>query len=1601
MGRPGRFSWPRCPRTVVPAGGSRPESSGRSTSRRRWGLGLLALAGAGAVALALAHPAAVAGASAPRPAPPETPTAKGYWLAGADGGVFSFGTARYFGSMAHASLAAPVVGIAPTRSPLSVPSRSTGGPTTGGLVLTVSNVPTGATPSILVSGPGGYRATPSGSATLTGLLSGNYVVSAKPVSQGGATYYPSVSASPATVQPGQLSQVTVSYLDEVLDTTKVVPAGVAADLTAVSADSLTFTVGATVPSPLATLQVGYVLVFGISATTPDGLLVRVTSVTEGNGQVIVGTAHAGLADAVPQGAFSATDTLTDTQITSSVRDTPGVTLLASTRKLAPAWSLRSAPSLSRSRRGPAAAPAWERNDFGLTFTTTLSCGGGPEISLGGTVHFSPSFHFSATWSVLTGLHATVSGSLTEETHLSVKAGGVVGCTAKFLLDTIDFEPIDVQIGPVPVVIFPTVDVYVLITAEGLVKVTWGASYTQTSTVSAGLAVHNGTFTPFSSHTQSVQSTQAPTTPEAGFSVKVAVGPTLDLLVYDVAGPEVNLDGFVTLDIAPTSSPWWKLEAGLEAGAGFTITLGGLIKVVTISDPGLLTFAVVIAEATPGQSAPPPQFTTTTTLPGATVGEPYTLPIAVTGGAPPYEWSALGLPSGLSLDGTTGVLSGTPQYDGTSRIPVTVKDSIGHQITRTFTLVVTGPTITTTFLPDAEYEVPYRSTLQAAGGVGTLTWSVSTTYPNALPTGVTLTANGSQAVLQGSPTAGGFRIWTPTFTVTDQNGNAETVTLTIVELLGPAIWTQGIGNTTLPNGQPTPAVTTVPRTGEVSVPYQAQWVAGAAFRASPLTWSLASGSLPTGVSGVSCADPPHCYIGRAEGTPTRAGTYTFTVEITDPLGGTATQTDTVSVHAVPTITTTSLGTHILAGTPYQVPVSASGGTGPYAWHATSSGFRSVSVSGTGASATVSFTTTTTPGTYGVTLSVTDADGLAAVKTLTLHVAARPPIAISPSSLPGADDTVPYDVTFGATGGSGGPYTFSISGSLPTGVSFDCSPSASDCTTATLKGTPRTTGTFSVDVTATDFAGHTGTAADTLKVATPLVISTTSLPPATVNPTTETVATTAGTATAYARYTASIRATQGTEPIESWTVSAGSLPAGLGLSRTPTDPTVAVVSGTPSTTPAEVAKSSTFTVTATDAAGGTAARQFTLGVPLLLVTTAPTGATLREAQQGVFYRAALSAVGGSGPYAWRVPTGAAPLPAWSTGPSCADAACDQAELSGVPTATGTFSVDVEVSDPTGATAVHEYELTVVPPPRVPPGTLPTAEVGVYYAEGLFPTGGSRTPQVRYTWTLTATAKATMPPGLTLAATGLISGTPTASGTDTIPVVLKEYTGTTLVDTTNGSLTLGVAPHVVISPTIRCYTFGGPERVVRCAATLPPAEVGVAYSFRFSASTGVVPYSFSALGTLPPGLTLSQTGATVLLSGTPTEASPSRGAYGFGIAVTDARAGEEVAGVGGFYDANPLTVYPALSLVTAAFDPGENCAPYSQTVSATGGDPPYTWSATGLPSGLSLTPATGTISGVPKVAPGTYPVTLSVTDQLGVDLCRDRDYPDTAVNEPGGRR
>jgi len=148
------------------------------------------------------------------------------------------------------------------------------------------------------------------------------------------------------------------------------------------------------------------------------------------------------------------------------------------------------------------------------------------------------------------------------------------------------------------------------------------------------------------------------------------------------------------------------------------------------------------------------------------------------------------------------------------------------------------------------------------------------------------------------------------------------------------------------------------------------------------------------------------------------------------------------------------------------------------------------------------------------------------------------------------------------------------------------------------------------------------------------------------------------------------------------------------------------------------------------------------------------------------------------------------------------------------------------------------------------------------------------------------------------------------------------------------------------------------------LPKTEAGVPYSLTFRASGGAAPYTWSASGDVPPGLSLGTNSGT--LSGRATNA----GTFNFRVRVNGGTSVEKDF---------TLSVLPALAIITPAQLPDAMVGqPYSQTLLATGGVPPYAWSKVGgaLPPGLRLS-AQGSLNGKPA-ASGDFTFRAKVMDR-----------------------
>jgi hypothetical protein len=263
--------------------------------------------------------------------------------------------------------------------------------------------------------------------------------------------------------------------------------------------------------------------------------------------------------------------------------------------------------------------------------------------------------------------------------------------------------------------------------------------------------------------------------------------------------------------------------------------------------------------------------TSLTLPDATVSTPYSGQLTATGGSGSYVWtlSSGTLPGGLTLNGATGLISGTPRSAGTSLFTVTVTDSANTTVTASlnYTLKTNVITIVTTSpLPVASEGAPFSQTFIASGGTGPYTWNIPS---GLIPKGLVL--NQTTGVLSGVPTVPGTYVLPVTVTAASDtttndfilqvNGSGSLLSVTTTALI------------------PAPVVNTY---------FNRQLTATGGT--TPYTWSLESGSaLPAGLALNSG--------GVISGVPTTAGTTTVTIQVTDTatIPVTVKQTLTITVN----------------------------------------------------------------------------------------------------------------------------------------------------------------------------------------------------------------------------------------------------------------------------------------------------------------------------------------------------------------------------------------------------------------------------------------------------------------------------------------------------------------------------------------------------------------------------------------------------------------------------------------------------------------------------------------------------------------------------------
>ena len=247
-----------------------------------------------------------------------------------------------------------------------------------------------------------------------------------------------------------------------------------------------------------------------------------------------------------------------------------------------------------------------------------------------------------------------------------------------------------------------------------------------------------------------------------------------------------------------------------------------------------------------------------------------------------------------------------------------------------------------------------------------------------------------------------------------------------------------------------------------------------------------------------------------------------------------------------------------------------------------------------------------------------------------------------------------------------------------------------------------------------------------------------------------------------------------------------------------------------------------------------------------------------------------------------------------------------------------------------------------PIASPSTLPGGAVGSTYGPATLSGIGGTSP---YTFSATG-----LPNGVTVSPSGSLTGTPAAGSQGT-------YTALFTVTSSAGACVAPYSTCPYSGTFTRTVTIGPAVRILT-PTSLPNGKIADAYGpVAFTATGGVGnSYTWAASG-LPPGLSINP--STGALAGTPTAS----GVFNPQFTVHDS-------GNGTFNVSLPLSITSGAGIISPlSLSTGVAGAPYGPvTFQATGGFGPYTWSATGLPSGISIDPSTGALGGTPTL-PGNF--------------------------------
>ena len=944
--------------------------------------------------------------------------------------------------------------------------------------------------------------------------------------------------------------------------------------------------------------------------------------------------------------------------------------------------------------------------------------------------------------------------------------------------------------------------------------------------------------------------------------------------------------------------------------------------------------------------------------------------AATGGDTPLEYSATGLPQGLSFIESTRTITGTPTAEESPTVTYTVRDDDGDEASETFTIAVAAdltPSLTSITGFTAMVGTQFTQQLpEATSGDTPLEYTVA-----GLPAGLSFTE--STRTITGTPTTVGSP--TVTYTVRDDDGDeaSKTFTIDVAADNMPAFST--ISGYTARVGSPFTEVLPAATGGD-----------------TPLEYSVTG--LPQGLSFIETTRT-------ITGTPTtaEAPTVTYTVRDNDGDEGRTTFTITVVADQKPTLSTISGYTARVGSLFSEVLPEATGGDTPLEYSVTDlpNGLSFIETTRTITG------TPTTEESPTVTYTVSDDDGDEASETFTIAVAADLTPSLSTISGYTARVDSPFSEVLPAATSGDAPLEYSVT-DLPNGLSFTES-------TRTITGTPTTVESPTVTYTVRDDDGDEASKTFTIAVAADLQptlatitdthakltkvftlqlpagtsgdgdleYNATGLPPGlTFVTSTRTIT---GTPTTANRYEVTYTATDEDEDVARQTffieafampslqavqdfmatkdalfklpltaVSGGRAPFDYDATPLPTGLSFVESSLTITGTPT-VIEDITVTFSVEDEDGDTASREFKITVSEGDTNPSfPYDIPDFDLRVGESFAVTLpSATGGNAPYTYTI----------SGHPNTLTFNLATKRLAGTPNASqaGVHQVTYTVTDSDLDEVSQTFELDIAAdntPSEPSIGDMHMKVGGSLRAE--LPAGTGGDPP--YTYTISA-----LPSGLAFnRSTRILSGRPTAAGATTVTY--------TVYDEDSDSAAKNFTINVYALPSLANVSDSSGMKDELFTLSLP------------AASGGRPPLEYTVTG-LPAGLDFIA--SSRVITGTPTQVEIANVTYTvsdkdndqdsvtFKITVTDLD--ESVGNNNDQQNPPALTLFDSTGFSATV---GEQFT--QQLPAANGGTPPYRYSVTTLPDGLTFNSSTHTISGMPTTEGATVVTYTAYDDNSG---------------------